>query len=407
MAHARDELRYYRYEVGRRFDRLVVWAGGRSRFRRRVLPAVAGGVAVVLGLTLWAVIPGSAGGSADAVANDRPATPTTDPAATAPAAESPSPSPTAQPTESPAAVPAIPRVARAATSQDFPSGMSAGSLSQVQAWAQWRGRPVDVVVTYTARKTWREIVNPWIGSDTKTFRNFPGTWVITAPLFPPASEGSSEPGNLQDCAAGAYNSRWEEFGRWLVRMGRPDTFVRLGWEFNGDWYDWRASNPQAWIACFRNAALAIKRTDPAVRIDWNFNAHDTQVPGVPNAFALYPGDDVVDVIGVDSYDHFPPSPDAAAFDRQCNGEDGLCRAISFARQHNKLFSVPEWGVVGDHGGGGDNPIYIQKMHDLFVRNADILAYEAYFNDAVPGNIESSLFDPVQHPRSAELYVRLW
>jgi hypothetical protein len=302
------------------------------------------------------------------------------------------------------------RVPRAKTSGVFPSGVTAGRMAEVRAWEAYRGSPVDVVVTYSDRSSWKTIISPWMGSGTERFSGFRGDWVISQPLFP---ESGPEKGNLADCAAGAYNAKWHAFGRWLVAHGRGDSFVRLGWEFNGLWFAWAATDPAHWIQCFRNASSSIKTESPRVRIDWTMNAHSSATP--VDAFSLYPGDDSVDVVGIDPYDMYPPSLDAATFDRQCYGTDGLCQVVAFARLHNKLFSVPEWGVVGQSGtragslgqAGGDNPLYIEKMHQVFMRNADILAYEAYFNDDKMGNVRSSLANPVLHPLASAAYSRLW
>ena len=42
--------------------------------------------------------------------------------------------------------------------------------------------------------------------------------------------------------------------------------------------------------------------------------------------------------------------------------------ISFARSHGKKLSLPEWAVWND-AHGGDNPLFIEKMHDTFKANA--------------------------------------
>ncbi|CAJ64862.1 hypothetical protein FRAAL6239 [Frankia alni ACN14a] len=377
------------------------WGGNASRLPH--LPVIAVSVAAVLTLiavTALLLVPSGSDGGADPIA-------TTAGQGAAPTGQ---PGTAARPTQSgvPAAV--VPQVERATTTGLFPTGVAAHTLTQANAWARFRGRPNDVVVMYTDRSSWSDVTNPWMGRSASTFSGYAGTWVITQPLFP---DSGPEKGNLADCAAGNYDAKWRQFGRWLVNMGRGDSFVRLGWEFNGLWFAWSATDPQQWIQCFRNASSAIRATSPKVRIDWNLNAHGSTTP--VGAFDLYPGDQYVDVIGIDSYDQYPPSPTYADFDNQCNGDAGLCQVITFARTHHKLFSVPEWGVVSQQGtkagrsgaAGGDNPAYMEKMYETFSRNADILAYEAYFPDAEEGNVRSSLVNPDLNPASAAVYQRLW
>ncbi|OHV57361.1 hypothetical protein CgIS1_07575 [Frankia sp. CgS1] len=393
-----------------RLSRVAGWIaarpGGRAGRIPR-LPLVAVSIAVVTALTAWVLV-SSGGHPTDTVAGGPTSAPQSQPPPQSPPARSPSSGPSPAPGVQPPVT--VPRVQRAATTGEFPTGVAAHTLAQANRWAEFRGRPNDVVVMYTERSSWRAIVEPWIGRGASTFAGFSGTWVISQPLFP--DEGP-EKGNLADCAAGRYDAEWRQFGRWLVSMERGDSFVRLGWEFNGLWFAWAATDPQQWVQCFRNASSAIKATSPRVRIDWNLNAHGSTTS--VGAFDLYPGDQYVDVIGVDSYDQYPPSPTYADFDNQCNETGGLCQVIIFARIHHKLFSVPEWGVVSQQGtkagrvgaAGGDNPVYIEKMHETFVRNADILAYEAYFPDAVPNNVRSSLVDPTINPAAAAMYQRLW
>ncbi len=377
------------------------WGGNASRLPH--LPVIAVSVAAVLTLvavTALLLVPSGSDGGSDPIATTagQGASPTGQPGTAA------------RPTQSGVPAAAVPQVQRAATTGLFPTGVAAHTLAQANAWARFRGRPNDVIVMYTDRSSWSDVTNPWMGRSASTFSGYAGTWVITQPLFP---DSGPEKGNLADCAAGNYDAKWRQFGRWLVNMGRGDSFVRLGWEFNGLWFAWSATDPQQWIQCFRNASSAIRATSPKVRIDWNLNAHGSTTP--VGAFDLYPGDQYVDVIGIDSYDQYPPSPTYADFDNQCNGDAGLCQVITFARTHHKLFSVPEWGVVSQQGtkagrggaAGGDNPAYMEKMYETFSRNADILAYEAYFPDAEEGNVRSSLVNPDLNPASAAVYQRLW
>ncbi len=72
----------------------------------------------------------------------------------------------------------------------------------------------------------------------------------------------------------------------------------------------------------------------------------------------------------------------------------------FAARHGKRISFPEWGV----GHAGDNPYFIQKMHDWFVENSDSIAYAAYFNvDGLwPTQIDTGRF-----PESEKLFRKLF
>nr|MDT0665881.1 glycosyl hydrolase [Micromonospora sp. DSM 115978] len=200
------------------------------------------------------------------------------------------------------------------------------------------------------------------------------------------------------CARGDYDEHWANFGSTLTKFGRGDAYVRLGWEFNGDWFYWYVRDAEAWKQCFRNAVTAMRSTAPDVKIDWNMTHHRDRIPnGTAGVWETYPGDEFVDVVSIDAYDSYPASLTPEIWDRQCHADSGLCTVIEFAREHGKPFAVPEWGLVRSEGGGGDNPFYIQKMYETFVKNADILAYEAYYNNAEPDNVRSSLVAPVLNP----------
>ncbi|EFC84830.1 glycoside hydrolase family 26 protein [Parafrankia sp. EUN1f] len=366
------------------------------------LPVVLVVVAVVLALVAWTLGPAQHTQENVSATNLTAQTQSPAPAAESAVPSAPGAAPGTAPTGTAVAAPATGPVARAATDGLFPSGVAAHTMAEVNAWAAFRGRPVDVVVTYTDRADWDDVVSPWMGG---VFANYPGTLVVSVPLFP-------EVGNMTSCAAGDYNAKWRQFGRWLVNQGRGDSFVRLGWEFNGKWFDWYAgANPTAYVKCFQNASSSIRSADPAARIDWNLNAHGPDY----NAYDVYPGNDYVDVIGIDSYDQYPPSRTVKEFTDQCNAPQGLCDVIRFARQHGKLFSVPEWGVVSQRNtvagargaAGGDNPLYIQQMYSVFRQYAISLAYEAYFNEGDSGDVHSSLVNPNMHPASASTYNSLW
>ena len=58
---------------------------------------------------------------------------------------------------------------------------------------------------------------------------------------------------------GDYNAHWKALGQNLVDYNLGDSIVRLGGEFNGGWYAWRASdNPSQWAAYWRQFAPTMR-----------------------------------------------------------------------------------------------------------------------------------------------------
>ena len=116
---------------------------------------------------------------------------------------------------------------------------------------------------------------------------------------------------------------------------------------------------------------------------------------------VYPGDDVVDYIGLDVYDYKQEGSAQERWDRHyLKAPFGLQWHRDFATQHGKLMSYPEWGV----GQFGDNPFFIQQMRDWFVQNDDKIAYAAYFD--VDG-LWPTQIDNNQFPQSQKLFRKLF
>ncbi len=281
------------------------------------------------------------------------------------------------------------------------SGANGNYPADVNAWGSFTGGKPGLAIVFTERKTWSSMVSGDWPSSAFTKDKFPGAVSIAQPLYAPD-------GNEATCATGAYDANWRTFGETLTRYGRGDAYIRLGWEFNGGYMYWHVRDPEAWKTCFRRAVTALRSTAPAVRIDWNMNAHNDKLPGSGrDVWDAYPGDQYVDIVSIDSYDHYPASVSETSWNRQCHQRSGLCTVIQFAREHGKRFAVPEWGLVRSAGGGGDNPYYIGKMYETFVANAKDLAYEAYYNNAEPDNVRSSLYKPDLNPKSAKRYLTLF
>ncbi|WP_308222537.1 glycosyl hydrolase [Frankia sp. AgB32] len=282
------------------------------------------------------------------------------------------------------------------------SGFQSHQVAQLTEFGSWRGRPNDLVHVYTDRTSgWGGLVEPTWPVD--LFKGFAGKLLISEPTYPRSG------GSNSDCAKGAYDDQWKKLGSFLVAHSRADSIVRIGWEFNGTFMYWHTdADPTVFRTCFQKIATAIRSTDPQVLIDWTFNAHNSPVPSGNSPWSAYPGDEYVDYVGIDAYDHYPPSKDEATWNKQCEDVNGLCYVIRFAREHGKKVGVGEWGVASCSGdGGGDNPFYIQKMFETFKAAGDVMGYDAYFSDPTPGNVCSTITNGGQNPKAAAEYKQLF
>jgi Glycosyl hydrolase family 26 len=275
------------------------------------------------------------------------------------------------------------------------------SKTGLDQFAAYRHRAVDVAITYTDRSSWSAIDNPWI---LQQYAGYAGKLVIGVPL---TVTGTS----LSAVAAGTYDSYFTTFARNLNAAGRADSIIRLGWEFNGNWYAWSAYDPTTYIAAFRHVVAVLRAADPRLSIDWNGNLGSSQCGNDPLT-TLYPGDGYVDIVGLDAYDtKWAGVTSLTAFDQWTKQSRGLNAWYAFAVQHHKPFSVPEWGVITNSTtsslGEGDNPVYIHGMFNWFQAHAAGLAYEAYFNDPYNADTANSFEGPDQMPASAAAYASLW
>lgn len=257
-------------------------------------------------------------------------------------------------------------------------------------FGQWRRAHTDVALVFTGRSRWADIVEPtWLFEH---WDGAPQTLVISSAPFPESSKFT-----MRGCARGAYNAHWRRFGDTVARSGQASrTVVRLAWEFNGSWVAWQARKPKEFVACWKNVFRSAESRAPKLRWDWTVNR------GVGDALAdatrAWPGRQYVDIVGVDTYDGYPPVLGAKGWNKQYAGKHGLKFWADFARRKGKRLSVPEWGLYpgtawAGHN-GGDNPYYIRKMFGFFTEQRGNLAYETYFSDDEPAHASSFGLNPL-------------
>ncbi|MFB7464151.1 glycoside hydrolase family 26 protein [Streptomyces sp. NPDC056224] len=152
-------------------------------------------------------------------------------------------------------------------------------------------------------------------------------------------------------ASGQYDLHFKRLAARLVDLGVPDTVIVLGWEMNGTTYSHRCGpDPENWKAYWRRV-VASMRSVPGQEFLFDFAPNRGK--DAIGWTSCYPGDDVVDIIGMDSYDQGP----GRDFDEQITQPYGLQHQVDFAKAHGKEISYPEWGLYRR----GDNAEYVRRM----------------------------------------------
>jgi hypothetical protein len=238
------------------------------------------------------------------------------------------------------------------------------------------GSPQTVVVDFLAADSWLAMVS----TAKLVTRCHPAgqgrRLVVSVPLLP-----RPDADKLDEVAQGRHDADFAAIARVLVDSGHRDAIVRLGWEFNGGWFPWRAKGREGpWKAAWRRAVGAMRSVDgQAFLFDWTYTLSDHDATPVELA---YPGDDVVDVIGADFYHQtwFQDGPsEQLRWQRYVQAPRGLDWLSRFASAHGKWLSLPEWGTGyrTDGHGGGDSPAFVTQTLGWIARNR--VLYHAYWN----------------------------
>jgi hypothetical protein len=267
-----------------------------------------------------------------------------------------------------------------------------GRERTLQSWEKWlQQKPSSVLgVDFYAQSRWEDFSKlDWV----------PGIWKKLNPVrnvvwsVPLTVKGTA----LAEIADGLHDAEFDAAAR-AISEAQPRAIIRLGWEMNLADSAWYAKGQEAdYVRAFRRVVGIFRRHSNDFKYDW--------CPGWgPQEFAAdmaYPGDDVVDYIGLDVYDFkYEGSPQERWDTYYLKAPFGLQWQRDFAARHGKRMSYPEWGV----GNFGDNPFFIQKMHEWFLNNEANIAYAAYFN--VDG-LWATQIDTGRFPESEKLFRRLF
>jgi hypothetical protein len=278
------------------------------------------------------------------------------PAAQTPAAQVPvaqTPSVQTPPTKTPSAEP----------KKDTPAfgaylDYGARGVARIAELSRWLGgAELRVGHTYLPGDRWSNIEGPPgfldVWADWRTERD-DRMLVLNVPMLERNEEGVSDyqvRALLRQGAAGDFDRHFKALAQRLVDLKVPDTVIVLGWEMNGTTYTSRCGpDPESWKK-YWNRIVTTMRSVPGQKFRFDFTP--TRGRDAIPWTQCYPGDDTVDILGMDSYDQ----PSGLTFDEQVKEPYGLQEHVDFAKSHGKPISYPEWGLFRN----GDNAEYMKRM----------------------------------------------
>ncbi|WP_328871496.1 glycosyl hydrolase [Streptomyces sp. NBC_00287] len=282
-------------------------------------------------------------------------------------ADPPAPTPTAGAAETPAAAPQAPAAViepvAAAPKKDVPAfgaylDYGTRGVDRIAELSRWLGgADLRVGHTYLPGDRWSNIegapdfLEAW--ADWRRERD-DRMFVLNVPMMERNEDGLSDTQVkllLRQGAAGAFDHHFRALAERLVELKVPDTVIVLGWEMNGITYTHRCGpDPAAWKK-YWNRIVTTMRSVPGQKFRFDFTP--TRGRDAVPWTQCYPGDDTVDIIGMDAYDQ----PRGLSFDEQVKEPYGLQEHVDFAKSHGKAISYPEWGLFRN----GDNAEYMRRM----------------------------------------------
>lgn len=257
------------------------------------------------------------------------------------------------------------------------------TLSDLHSYERTVHRRVGCVVLFDNRaSTWAQWDDPW----PITERNPDANWtafaraghriVLTVDMFP----SSLNSANWRAAgAAGAYAGYARRLAGHLVAAGMGSAIIRLGHEANGTWYADNVGTTPAqeaqWKRFWARTVRAMRSVPGAhFSFDWCVSAGVRPIPLAD----YYPGDDVVDSVGIDVYDSGVPGGVRDRWRYLYDRAGGVGAIVRFARRHHKPLAIPEWGLqpTSVSGGAGSDPSFTRGIVRLIHRQD--VSFEAYF-----------------------------
>ena len=152
-----------------------------------------------------------------------------------------------------------------------------GGAAANEAFARWLIRPVVWAEDFEPTERWDSLEGgDWQLGEWSRWKKAVGgrRLILSVPLLPGSWDRSGprqgdamgKPVSLAAGAMGDHNARFKKLAEHLVHYSLADSVLRLGWEFNGGWYTWRAGeNPQAFAKYWQQIVRTIRAVPGARR----------------------------------------------------------------------------------------------------------------------------------------------
>lgn len=270
------------------------------------------------------------------------------------------------------------------------TGPMVASADRAEAMERWLGASLDVQTVFEPWQTTTDEITDLFDRLTAVWEAGRTPLVTWEPFTPTPAATAGDV--LESIAAGDYDdylSRWADaLAAWRAgpdgTVGTADDrrlYLRPMHEPNGDWYPWApeggACTPETYVRAWRRAHDVV--TDAGVTDDhvlWIWAVNHVDV-GAVSAEELFPGEDVVDLVGVDGFNWGASRP----WSEWRSPSEVFAEMVDRMRDHTGLpVCVPEFGCSSVTVEGGDSARKSRWLREAFAYfdEAD-LALAAYFD----------------------------
>lgn len=287
------------------------------------------------------------------------------------------------------------------TKQSIYTGNYGGSKTQlndfISNYESWLGKDLWGISIHTGDDNWLD----WSGSlnwlsNLYSDANHDHQILWSIHLIPETEA------TMQDAAIGNYNDKYVEAAQKLLNAsdaeGTEPIYIRTGWEFNFEWARVQATaggQEADYVGAYQQFVESFRSVSDRFLFEWTPNIG---TDGSTDIEAAYPGDEYVDIIGMDFYwdsqGKWSIKDPVEAWDYMLNQPYGLNWLSDFAEQQGKPIAISEWGLNSDNAAP-----YIEAAMQWFEDNN--VLYQNYWesNSAFDGMISEG-----QYPISADVFL---